>query len=1245
MKRFILAVVFCVSLLGALSSFLFRSAGAAENPLLILLNLPAPPPPNPQVSLPTNTLSDDFFSKDKPPPDNEPIESLMEYWRTQAQRYNDLQYKVYPSEKVLERLMHEIEKDPSQAVDFLNIMPPTEGSGKFIKEMYDKSAAGTEGGREQRSRFKNWLKYNTSLFGAELASEAARVSDRDDYVTNHKALVALARVDWDRASSIANRLYNNPAEKASRTAAVWALYVHAMESGSPSDTDRYRDELKEIVADRSLTPGVRDLALDALSLEKEWSGRDEWYLSMMEDDTLTDLGRFTGLTTLISNSPGGKYIERMIGLLDSDNIAVRSAAAQNLLDRIDSNRAVIVKALVRWLENPKWLKSTVRSGRATLVRALTQEKLPESVPGLIATLDEKEMRPTLPRLTANMNVNAATGVALSSASTAMNVSSNSSGLQTEPNFLLRHAAIEALGFQKDARAAPALRRILNESGGSYESMQVVKALYACGGFSLTEQLAAIETIAKMAEGAEVPEAGSRNTANASVTLTNTTRFTVKGDTDFLHQPANPQVATAADISRALGLVLMSQPEVGADLVTAIIDRIAAVDRSDPQLARFLRKILLRWQGSAINSMLLRDLKNDKIDADAVVRLLSLRKELREKQMEDVSDLRTGGAAGLGISSCILEDQNDHQAILEGPGDEAKIALLACARLIRAPLPVQKVAESLRSKNALLALAAERYLETEESGEAKAAVLSLHPNEAKILGATTAFYVSESPGLTAIEYLVPLFATVSPYYAQSGSHSGEYGEPSFVEIEKRLQEEVKHNVELLGIYNWRENSIRIYKDRAVLSWENDPARYRERLLTKEEFENFKGLLAHHRADELPPYLSCIGEDTCQTGELLMLGRNGGRRLFVKAVSMPPLFLELDGIFEELRRPPSVIKYWASKDVPGLELLFADDRLDAKAIWKSGSDFRLLTADKVRRTEIDAEIEALGEDAPEDEDIPSGALGDDALIIKEKTKREYENFTWNNFAAGALGSPATQPAQVEYIPTKDAFDVPPGDERWKTRAGAMEVRADGQGLYKIVAGKITKIKDGFYENPVITPNGRWVVATKYDDDQGVQLVRVNLLTNKHFVIQFGESPANRAIAFVPSIGRILVGSLYEESEYDDVVGEKAGDDGSGYSLVDPETGSVIPARGEVRPLVQQTFRPLQPAGSPFECWAAIPNGNETVVGLYNTRTFNIKPLLKLPKISFDSMAIWVDESDGKVYLVYEGQLLSAPVKPKP
>jgi hypothetical protein len=37
--------------------------------------------------------------------------------------------------------------------------------------------------------------------------------------------------------------------------------------------------------------------------------------------------------------------------------------------------------------------------------------------------------------------------------------------------------------------------------------------------------------------------------------------------------------------------------------------------------------------------------------------------------------------------------------------------------------------------------------------------------------------------------------------------------------------------------------------------------------------------------------------------------------------------------------------------------------------------------------------------------------------------------------------------------------------------------------------------------------------------------------------------------------------------------------------------------------------------------------------------MKPLLTLPKIRFNSTAMWVDEAAGKVYFVYEGHVLAA------
>src|SRR5690348_3807364 len=138
MKRFAFALFFCASILAGLSTFLFPGTHAAENPLLALLNLPAPPPPNPETLHASTERPPDFFSKSKQPPDDAPIDVLMEYWRAQSQGFNDLGYKIYPSEKVLDRLMDEIAKKPSELGDFLNIFPRSDASSKFVREMYGK---------------------------------------------------------------------------------------------------------------------------------------------------------------------------------------------------------------------------------------------------------------------------------------------------------------------------------------------------------------------------------------------------------------------------------------------------------------------------------------------------------------------------------------------------------------------------------------------------------------------------------------------------------------------------------------------------------------------------------------------------------------------------------------------------------------------------------------------------------------------------------------------------------------------------------------------------------------------------------------------------------------------------------------------------------------------------------------------------------------------------------------------------
>src|SRR5947199_1534630 len=139
-----------------------------------------------------------------------------------------------------------------------------------------------------------------------------------------------------------------------------------------------------------------------------------------------------------------------------------------------------------------------------------------------------------------------------------------------------------------------------------------------------------------------------------------------------------------------------------------------------------------------------------------------------------------------------------------------------------------------------------------------------------------------------------------------------------------------------MYAYDSNFIRIYKDRAVFSWEDDPARFHERQLTPEEFNYFKGFLGAHQVEQMKPFLACRENECGDPKELLMLSRNGGSRVFVRTSRMPAFFAELEKIFSDLRSQPAAIKYLLSKDVPGLELLFASDEFSAETVWKHGSD---------------------------------------------------------------------------------------------------------------------------------------------------------------------------------------------------------------------------------------------------------------------------------------------------------------------
>ena len=1233
MKNLLISLSLLLVLISFGTLVFMDTAGAQNNLVGDLLNLPAPPPPNPHFGGPGRARDENFYNKKNPPGDDAPIEDLIEYWQTQSTNYSDLGYNIEPSRETLDRLLEAIEDKPELLGSLINVFPENAETADFVKKIYD--AGGTEGEEgELNETIETWLKYHSKYYADELLEGSRQVGDTDEYVTNQDELLALSRVDFSRAQPILNQLYNDSRQPVSQTLARWALYRHAIDTDSLGDIERYRDELKATVENKRATPGMRDLAMDALIKEKDWSGREDWYIGLLEDETLADLrvnGRsYTGLTTIVLMAPPEKYMDRMLELLKSSTPAVRNAAVKNLALLIGKDSPEVVRALLPWLENPKWAKET-GGERSRLVEALQNLAMPESVPGLIHIMEELQ---TVKRPNSNSNIRSI---------------SPEEGELEAPVEIYRTSAIAALGTQKDARAVPALRRALNEVE-EYERPATIKALLQSHGFSVAEQVDALEAIAKATGGT-----GIVANSNFSMPGNYSYRTSSPVNTDGPPPPPPPpplgrvytavnsnagghsylpkRPVTPEEIKLYLGAQLAENPEAEEALVTGVVDRIGVLDRRDPPTAAKLRLILQNWNGPAINAMLLRNLGTGQATLDSVVKLLSLRKELMEKQSTAVYDARDGGPLAFGITACILNNNNEYDAILAGENVESKIAMLACARLVRADLPVNKTAEYLGSSNKTLSLAAERYLESNDSPQARAAVLALHPNEARIMGATTYSAPgdaepTESDFLTSLFASVPSGLSLNSYYMSPGYAT------DIKKTEVRLQKEVRENKDLLGVYAYDDNFIRIYKDKTVFSWEEDNARYHERPLTESEFDNFKNFLASSGVDTLPPFLSEPREaEDAEPEELLMLGPQGGRRVFLESGTKPQFFKDLDKAFEEMRKPPAKLHYWLEKDFPGLEILFSDDDLKAAVVWKNGADMRVLVDNQKQREEIDKELDALysAETSKDDYDYEQVEKANRL----RRLERQYEHVSWRKFAKGDLSAGAAQPAEMQVIPARDGLAVEPSGIPWRTSSAGIEVRANHEGLYKVSQGQLTKLQNGYYYEPFMVPGGRWALAAKIE--AGTQLVRVNLLAGKEFRVEIPGHPNLRTVAYVPSVKRVLVAAAgyYGDADEDNRITR---------FLIDPETGAFQPVKGEFAPLTHQIMRPLQPAPGPDEFWAAIPSQekNETQIGFYNARSFIFKPLQKVSRITFSSMDMWVDEKESKIYLVYAGHLLALPLK---
>ena len=154
------------------------------------------------------------------------------------------------------------------------------------------------------------------------------------------------------------------------------------------------------------------------------------------------------------------------------------------------------------------------------------------------------------------------------------------------------------------------------------------------------------------------------------------------------------------------------------------------------------------------------------------------------------------------------------------------------------------------------MAAESYLESEDSAAARQLVLAHHPGEARILGARQDF----DPG------------------------HGSFGQ--FNRWEDRLREIVRAKggpdevLALLSTGNWGDvgqTVIYLRGEDADLRFHIDETKHASRVLTHEELQDLRGFLSVNSVEDLAPLNVSVAD--CTQYEYVHVTTHGGRRVFI------------------------------------------------------------------------------------------------------------------------------------------------------------------------------------------------------------------------------------------------------------------------------------------------------------------------------------------------------------------------------
>jgi hypothetical protein len=416
-------------------------------------------------------------------------------------------------------------------------------------------------------------------------------------------------------------------------------------------------------------------------------------------------------------------------------------------------------------------------------------------------------------------------------------------------------AAAALAVYRDRRAVPALKNALERDNDEHHRRFVVEALLTCDGLTDAEIVAAVEAYAvQISTPQRIEEFGKAF--------------------DILPKKRLPP---RVSLGYHLFCLAPSRERAAAQLLV----RADVLDKDKPRVAQKVRDVVQSWPGKVVDSYVLRRIGEGKADVATLQQALYRRNSFRANGAGELRALGDKPGAVRGWAAILSGDARQEKAVLDDTDQEAQMALLAGARLIREPLPVVKVGRLLKKTAGDVPLAAERYLESEDSPAARQLVYDRHPGEALILGARQEF----DPGHDTYE--------------------------AFDASENRLRAEVlgkdgpKEVYALLSAGYWGNEGqrvVRIRGDRAELAIHGGKKPPEVRALAPAELAHLRGFVADNNIDDLPPF-NAIAVDGIQY-EYLHLTKKGGRRVFMNNPAVgardAPAYGQLTELFKGMDR---------------------------------------------------------------------------------------------------------------------------------------------------------------------------------------------------------------------------------------------------------------------------------------------------------------------------------------------------------